>query len=157
MAADNSQSSFHKEPWPNIPEVAPGMTEREKAAPDEESRLLDKVVYDMSRGYDHWDEIYEGAREDAEFIYQEQWDADIRRMRESSNRPCITLNELANHLAIVDGNMRQNRYAVKVHRKSGLDERIPSADPLAFQANVTYPNAEVMAGIIRDIEARSNA
>jgi hypothetical protein len=49
----------------------------------------------------------EGAK-DLEFLAGEQWPAAIRREREASNRPCLTVNQLPQFVNQVVNDMRQN-------------------------------------------------
>lgn len=80
--------------------------------------------------------------DDMRFAAGEQWPDDIRRGREAENRPCLTINRLPQFIAQVVGDARQNKPAVKVHP---VDD---NADP---------ETAEVMEGLIRHIEATSQA
>lgn len=71
-----------------------------------------------------------------------QWDADIRRERESEGRPCLTYNLVLQFCRQVTGDMRQSRPAIKVF---GVDDK---ADP---------ETAKDYNEVIRHIENRSDA
>lgn len=83
------------------------------------------------------------ALEDVLFARKgEQWPADIRAQRIREGRPCLTINKLPAFIRQVVNDSRQNKPAIKVHP---ADSR---ADP---------GTAEVINGIIRNIEYTSNA
>ena len=83
------------------------------------------------------------AQEDIEFArLSRQWPEKIRRQRELEQRPCLTINKLAPVIRQVVNDARQNRPSIKV---------IPAdskSDP---------ETAELMSGLIRNIEHTSNA
>lgn len=75
----------------------------------------------------------------------EQWPESIRKQRETDPagpRPCLTINKLAPVIRQVVNDARQNRPAISVHP---ADDK---ADP---------ETAEVIGGLIRNIEQSSNA
>lgn len=93
-----------------------------------------------------WDQNYKAARDDIEFAkLDKQWPEAIRKQREedpSGPRPCLTINKLGSIIRQVVNDARQNRPSIKVHP---VDSK---ADP---------ETAEVMSGLIRSIEAASDA
>lgn len=72
----------------------------------------------------------------------EQWPDSVRAQREQDKRPCMTFNRMVTFIRSVVNDGRQNKPAIKVHPAD--DE----ADP---------QTAEVINGLIRNIEASSNA
>lgn len=85
----------------------------------------------------------DAAKEDQEFHSgDEQWDAELKKERESQGRPCLTINKLPAFIAQVVGDQRQNRPQIKVHPVDG------GAD---------QQTAEVIEGLIRNIESISQA
>ena len=80
--------------------------------------------------------------EDLEFRASEQWPDNIKSMREQDNRPCLTINRIPQFIRQVTNNQRASRPAVQVH-------------PSGNAANVEL--AEVVQGIVRHIEDRSDA
>ena len=80
--------------------------------------------------------------EDLEFRASEQWPDNIKSMREQDNRPCLTINRIPQFIRQVTNNQRASRPAVQVH-------------PAGNVANVEL--SEVMQGIVRHIEDRSDA
>lgn len=90
-----------------------------------------------------WDQNYKEAREDINFAkLEKQWPDNILKQREAEQRPCLTINKLAVAIRQVVNDARQNRPSIKVHP---VDSK---ADP---------ETAEVMSGLIRSIEAASDA
>lgn len=83
------------------------------------------------------------ALEDTIFARRgEQWPADIMAQRVREGRPCLTINKLPVFIRQVVNDSRQNKPAVKVHPADS------KADP---------ETAEVISGLIRNIEYTSNA
>jgi hypothetical protein len=72
----------------------------------------------------------------------DQWPEEVRRKREAQGRPCMTFNRMPTFIRAVVNEGRQNKPAIKVHP---ADDQ---ADP---------PTAEVINGLIRNIEYSSNA
>lgn len=82
-------------------------------------------------------------QEDVKFArLGEQWPQTIKERRERENRPCLTVNKLGPIIRQVVNDARMNRPAVKVMPQDN------NADP---------DTAEIMTGLIRNIEQASNA
>lgn len=72
----------------------------------------------------------------------DQWPANIRKARELASRPCLTINKMPAFSRQVVNDARQNKPQISVHPvDSGADKE----------------TAEVLGGIIRNIETVSNA
>jgi hypothetical protein len=72
----------------------------------------------------------------------EQWPDQVRKRREKDGRPCQTINVLPTYIRQVVNDGRQNRPQINVHPQAdGADEEV----------------ADVYNGLIRNIEASSNA
>lgn len=82
----------------------------------------------------------EAMEDDLRFVAGEQWPEDVRRDRESDERPCITENHLSQFVRQVANDMRANPPAVKVIAGSGGAEKSV---------------ADILTGMVRDIEAKS--
>lgn len=80
--------------------------------------------------------------DDLRFRASEQWPPHIKSMREQDNRPCLTVNRLPQFIRQVTNNQRASRPAVQVK-------------PAGSNANVDV--AEVLQGIVRHIETKSDA
>lgn len=86
---------------------------------------------------------HRAALEDIDFaLLEKQWPDVVARQREIDARPMLTINKLPSFIRQVVNDARQNKPAVKVQP---VDDQ---ADP---------ETAEVLSGIIRNIEAISNA
>lgn len=72
----------------------------------------------------------------------EQWPEGIRKLRDSEDRPCLTINKMPAFIRQVVNDGRQNKPSIKVHPAD--DE----ADPAT---------AEVINGLIRNIETTSDS
>lgn len=94
------------------------------------------------------------AEEDVEFRHgQNQWPEAIQRERDEDDRPCLTFNKLEERVDQVTGDHRLNRASIKVlavHPET--DTEGPSLD-----GKSGYRLAQVMNGLIRSIEQRSDA
>lgn len=83
------------------------------------------------------------ALEDIRFSrLNEQWPEAVKQQRELEGRPCLTINKLQPLIRQVVNDSRQNRPSIKVHPADS------KADP---------ETAEVMSGLIRNIEQSSDA
>ena len=117
----------------------------------EDDRAIRAALRNIADAWPYWSEIWDRMQQDLEFCYVKQWDDRDIAARERQGRPWLTINHVQTLVGNVVGEMRQNRFSVKVSRKSGLAEDIYSA------AGQKHSNAEVMAGIVRDVEQRSFA
>lgn len=81
------------------------------------------------------------AESDFEFAAGEQWPDEIKKERSEDGRPCLTINRLPQYIRQVMGDARQNKPAIKVRPVEDSDEEI----------------AEILEGLVRSIEVRSNA
>ncbi len=71
-----------------------------------------------------------------------QWEETLRKGREMDKRPCLTTNKVKQHNRQITNDARQNKPAIRVYPvDSGADKK----------------TAEIFNGIIRHIEANSNA
>ena len=82
------------------------------------------------------------AYEDLCFLNGDQWPDAVKREREDSGRPCLVINKLVEKVDQVVGDQRQNKPSIKV---------LPVDDIADTET------AEIFDGIIRNIEAQSNA
>lgn len=72
----------------------------------------------------------------------EQWPEDMKKKRESEGRPCLTLNRLPSFIRQVTNDARQNKPSIKCH---------------AVDSDASEETAEIINGLIRNIEYTSNA
>lgn len=72
----------------------------------------------------------------------EQWPDEVKKQRERDGRPCLTINRMPAFIRQVVNDSRQNKPSIKVHPVDS------NADP---------QTAEIIGGLIRNIEYTSNA
>lgn len=89
--------------------------------------------------FDHDNRIW--AMEDLRFLAGDQWDPEIKKMREDKFRPCLTVNVLPQYVGQVVGNRRMNKTAIKIRPFKGGSQAV----------------ADVRSGLIKSIEAFSRA
>jgi len=99
------------------------------------------VIKRFDEAYEAERDNFEKATEDLEFVSaDDQWSAEDKAAR--AGRPCLTINKTAHYQDIIEGDYRQNRPALKI---IPVDDK---ADPKV---------AEVLTGLVRNIENQSNA
>jgi hypothetical protein len=87
-------------------------------------------------------ELRKNMLEDLKFRASEQWPESVRTMRNTDNRPCLTVNRIPQFIRQVTNNQRASRPAIAVSPTGD------SADPDV---------AEVIQGLVRHIENKSDA
>ena len=118
---------------------------------DYEDRVLASMRRNMDNSVNFWDEIYLRARDDLDFAYYEQWLPTARFEREQKNRPVLSPNLITQYINRVTGAQRQSKMSIHVQQVGG-----PSMVGVT-SSGMEIPFAEVMEGLIRDIEAKSKA
>lgn len=104
----------------------------------------------VKRAQDHMAEAIDADRENREhalddlrhLIGEGQWPENVRVEREQNNRPCLTINRLPQFLRQVTGDIRRLN---------------PSIDILPGDEGATQDVAEVVEGLVRQIEYQSGA
>ena len=120
-----------------------GLMEEDKKATKSEDKILEKALQRFSDSEDGWSENREEALEDLKFArLGEQWPEDVKAQREKDSRPCLTINKLPSFIRQVVNDARLNSPTIKVHPVDDFSD---------------VDTAEVLDGIIRNIEAISNA
>ncbi len=105
-----------------------------------EARKRFKIACDAEK------EQRELSGEDIEFRNGDQWADDAKKLRENERRPCLTINKMEQRVDQVTGDQRMNRMGPVIRTMNG-----------AGSNNERYDLAQVMMGIIRQIEYQSNA
>lgn len=108
---------------------------------------MDGVIKECLDAFEECEEAsrenHEAWKEDVEFArLSKQWPDAVKQQRSAEGRPCLTINKLAPVIRQVVNDSRRNKPSIKVHP---VDD---SADP---------ETAEVIAGLIRNIEVTSDA
>lgn len=118
------------------------MTEKAKESAELERDPLHEVRERFKRAKDAWHDDRQRYVEDSRFLQGEHWDDKAKKMREDANRPCLVVDKLNQYVRQVVNDSRQNRPSIKVR-------------PVDNEADVE--TAEVLQGMCRHIEERSNA
>lgn len=101
----------------------------------------------FARAQDQEAILREAARDDRRFAFGDsengfQWHPKIWQERRRDDKPCLTINKTKTHVALIVNGARQNPPSAKILPVDGVK------DP---------KSAELMGGLVRDIEARSNS
>src|SRR5215207_8329964 len=111
-------------------------------ARDKEQDFVRKAMERYNRAYDKEQTNILAAYEDLEFRAGDQWPTEVKRQREADYRPCLTVNKIPAFVHQITGDIRLMRPSIKV---VGVDSRSDQ------------DTAEVLGGLIRYIENRSDA
>lgn len=105
--------------------------------------ILEDAKEDFKRAVEHEGDNRKLWLDDVKFArLGEQWPEKIKQQREKEGRPCLTINRLPAFIRQVTNDARQNKPSIKVH-------------PVSDGANAE--TAEIISGLIRNIEYTSNA
>lgn len=122
-----------------------------QAAPDDKpapkkkgdlKKLHGEAIKRFDNAWDFDRQNREDALDDLKFAAGEQWPEDVLAERRAEQRPCLTINRLPQFVRQVIGDIRQNKPQIKVRAVGG---------------GATGEVAEVLNGLIRNIEAESRA
>ena len=115
-----------------------------ESAGESDAKVLERARARLRRGIEFEDENRKHALECLKFRNLEQWDPEVKNLREKDPegaRPCLVMDKTNQYLNQVVNDYRQNRPAIKVRPMDDGDEEV----------------AEVLQGIVRHIEDRSSA
>jgi hypothetical protein len=105
--------------------------------------ILEEALEVFKECEDNEDENRRDAEDDLRFArLGEQWLTTDRKAREDEGRPCLTINKLPAFIRQVVNDARQNSPSITVR-------------PVDSQADIE--TADIMSGLIRDIESQSSA
>lgn len=110
-------------------------------------RAVDDILEEAREQFDLCVEAEADNRKDAlddiRFArLSEQWPDDVRKAREREGRPCLTVNRLPAFIRQVVNDCRKNKPSIKVH---------------AANSDASAETAEILNGLIRNIEYTSSA
>lgn len=108
-----------------------------------DDELIQTATERYQQAQDGWSEIYEKSRDDLYFLSDEpnaQWSADL--LKDRINRPIFTIDQLSQFVHQVENEERMNT---------------PSIEIIPDDEMTDVKKAEVVQGIIRGIEYKSNA
>ena len=117
---------------------------KQKKQSDED--ILSEALKRFKLCVDAESELREHAIDDIKFRHGDQWSQRDRKLREDEGRPCLTINKLEQRVDQVTGDQRMNRMGAVIRPMDST----PSYSP-------TYTLAQVISGIIKNIEYISNA
>src|SRR3954468_15735269 len=104
--------------------------------------ILEEALEVFKECEDNEDENRREAEDDLRFArLGEQWRTEDRKAREDEGRPCLTINKLPAFIRQVVNDARQNSPSITVR-------------PVDSQADIE--TADIMSGLIRDIESQSS-
>mgnify|MGYP006398682835 CR=1 FL=1 len=113
-----------------------------KQAENKTSELLKTAMDRFQAAQEYCDADYKRGQEDVNFVLGDQWPQKIKEQRQSEGRPCLTENRLMPFVHQVVNQIRQARPAIR---------------PKPVDSNADVDTAEVLQGIIRNIETSSDA
>jgi hypothetical protein len=116
--------------------------DKETTGAEQDAELVQRAKDCYRMGIDATAEWRTDALEDLQFLKGDQWDPSIKGQRASESRPALTVNRLPQFVRQVTNEQRQSKPSVTV---SPVDD---SSD---------VKTAEVLQGVIRNIEYTSNA
>lgn len=108
----------------------------------DKAKVHDEALKRFDNAWDFDRQNREDALDDLKFAAGEQWPEDVLTERRAEQRPCLTINRVPQFVRQVIGDIRQNKPAIKVRAVGG---------------GATEEVAEVLDGLIRNIEAQSKA
>ena len=117
--------------------------DREDGPSKEEKAVHARALKNYTIARDHWRDNARGYEEDVAFArLEKQWDERLKKDRQASGLPCLTINKLPAFIRQVVNDARQNKPSIKVlPQDSGADPK----------------TAEIYSGLIRNIESSSDA
>lgn len=121
--------------------------------PANEAAYLSEAQERARVAADAWQVNHTKWKEDMALVSGKQWPDEIVRDREADGRVILTMNQLPKYARQVLGDGKQNRIQIKVRPIEGnRDARLRN-----MAGTQDYSYAEVMEGIVRNIEAVSRA
>ena len=144
---------LEKEVYPGTKPIAETIDYSSGYADSVYERFLLQFRLRMHDGWEGWRRNWNNAREDLDFAYRQQWpDQDIER-RIKDKRPTLEINLLPQYIHHVVGQVRQSKFSIMVRQKGTITDRIPMySDP-----NNELSYSDIMSGLVKDIEQRSDA
>jgi len=111
----------------------------------QKSEIVERAQSNYKRDMEHWGPIYDKALEDLEFLSDDefaQWDPKDYAARVAAGKPAITVDQLSQFCHQVINDARMNT---------------PSINIIPADGDSTSENAELIKGLIRNIEYVSGA
>ena len=118
-----------------------------------EQEVIDEALVRFKRAYEYEEKNRDLAEDDIDFRHGNQWPADIRRERESDDRPCLTFNKMEERIDQVVGDQRQGKAAIMIHPAESNSDK----EGQNRTGTKDYTLSQTMNGLIRSIEQNSDA
>jgi hypothetical protein len=107
-----------------------------------DSEIIKEIKDRWRLGLDAVEEENNEMLDDLNFLNGDQWPKDLAAQRQVDGRPCLVINKVPNFGDQVIGDIRQNSPTIKVK---------------PVDSNSDPETAEILTGLIRNIEVQSNA
>ena len=137
---------FHKD-------IDPVNPIKEETASSGKQALLEQARQRASDGWLYWNENYRRASASVAFNDGNQWSQQAQDERTKSGRPTFTFNRMPQYINRVAGDIRQSRIQINVTPSASYDDDKYTA----LSGGKEFSSAELMSGVIRNIESLSNA
>ena len=123
------------------------MDQQDRFSEKQYAELLQKARKRLDNRLDDESRLRQQSKNDRRFLIGDsengfQWDMQILRDRRANDKPCLTINKTKNHFNLIVNAARQNP---------------PAARILPVDGGSDVKSAEWMGGIIRNVEANSQA
>lgn len=115
---------------------------KHEATESDDHEILEQIKSHFKADEDAWRDVRKDALDDWKFRAGDQWPEQIKKERDSDDRPCLVINKMPQYINQITNEQRQNRPAIKI-------------SPVDSFADVE--TARVFQGIIKHIENSSNA
>lgn len=125
----------------------------EEAPTGDDSTFVKECQDRAKLAVDGWNHNHKKWRDDVDFVGGKQWPDDVRQKREADERVILTINQLPKYSRQVTGDGKQNRISINVAPIES--DRGMKLSNMAGTKDYSY--AEIMQGIVRNIEAVSKA
>jgi len=118
---------------------------------EKHKEVIEEALSRFRVAYDAESTNRELALDDIKFRNGDQWEDSVKRQREIEHRPCLTINKLEQRVDQVTGDQRMNRMGAIIRpldSTNSYTEKHPGSN---------FTLAQIYSGIIKNIEATSNA
>ena len=120
---------------------------------DSEENILLEARRRAAHAMQQWGANIEAMKQELSFLMGNQWPENVKRDRESEQRPMLTLNTLPAFVDQVTGDLRQNRPAIHVSPADNTNTKFVTEG----EDGREITQAEVFEGLFREIEYESQA
>jgi hypothetical protein len=124
---------------------------------DSDDELLKEMRERAAYGFTYWQNNYDRSQFDRKMVAGDQWPEEIRVEREEDGRPMLTINKLPSFVAQVAGDALQKKINCKLKPVEGSSGKEGENKIKNVAGSGDYTRAEILEGLIRNIEYTSNA